>query len=248
MPNAADMIITAAVMFTASTIYSTVGFGIGISATPLLLLIFEPQTSVLIINTSGLVVFSAVAWQTRESLSLRQIVPMAAAGLAGVPVGVAVLTLVSSTILRLAIAALILVLATVVALNLETTARGGRWSGLGAGLVGSAFVNATGIGGPIVALGLVARRWPRNTIRGVMAAFFLVIGVTGVIGYAVAGLYTVDRGILIAVAIGPILSGFTLSNLLTRGMDEALFRRAVVAVILVTSSLVLGREVARVLG
>lgn len=248
MPSGAELAFTVAVMVAASTIYSTVGFGIGISGSPLLLLLFEPQTSVLIVNTSGLVVFAWLAWHTRGSLNRRELAPMIAAGLAGVPGGVLVLALASASVLRISISVLILALAAAVALNIRAPASGGRWTVLGAGFVGSTFINATGVGGPLIALTLLARGGLRDEVRCAASVFFFVVGTVAAVGYAVVGLYTVERLALIGAAVPAVLAGFAVSNLLTRGMNETLFRRVVVGVVFVTGGLVLGQEVSRVLG
>lgn len=248
MPTGAEVAFTVAVMLIASTVYSTVGFGIGVTGSPILLLVFEPQTSVLIVNTAGLFVFAGLAWHTRSSLDRRETAPMIAAGLAGVPGGVLVLWLASPSVMRITISILILALAAVVALNVRAPATVGRWPMLGAGFVGSTFINATGVGGPLIALMLLARGGTRDGVRCAAAVFFLIVGSTAAIGYALAGLYTVERLVLVGVAVPAVLAGLGLSNLLTRGMDEALFRRAVVAVVFLTSALVLGQEVSRVLG
>ena len=248
MPTGTEVAFAATVMVVASTVYSTVGFGIGVTGSPLLLLIFEPQTSVLIVNTSGLFVFAWLAWHTRRSLDRRELAPMIAAGLAGVPCGVLVLALASASVLRITISVLILALAAAVALNIRAPGSGGRWTVLGAGFVGSTFINATGVGGPLIALTLLARGGLRDEVRCAASVFFFVVGTVAAAGYAVVGLYTVERLALIGAAVPAVLAGFAVSNLLTRGMNEALFRRVVVGVVFVTGGLVLGQEVSRVLG
>ena len=247
MPTGTEAAYAAAVMVAASTIYSTVGFGIGVSGSPLLLLLFEPQTSVLIVNTSGLFAFAWLAWHTRSSLDRRELAPMIGAGLAGVPGGVLVLALASPSALRITISVLILAIAATVALNVRGPDLGGRWTTLGAGFVGSTFINATGVGGPLIALTLLARGGTRDEVRCAASVFFFVVGSIAVVGYALAGLYTLERLVLIGAAVPAVLAGFGLSHLLTKGMNETVFRRVVVAVVFVTCGLVLGQEITRAL-
>jgi uncharacterized membrane protein YfcA len=66
-----------------------------------------------------------------------------------------------------------------------------------------------------------------------------------VAGYGVAGMFTPERVNLVLVATVPVLLGFGLATILVRRMNEALFRRAVIAVIIATSLVTLGREAAR---
>ena len=54
MPELHQIVVAAAGMLLASTVSSTLGFGIGLTAGPVLLLALEPQSSVVLINTAGL--------------------------------------------------------------------------------------------------------------------------------------------------------------------------------------------------
>lgn len=64
-------------------------------------------------------------------------------------------------------------------------------------------------------------------------------------GFVVAGLFTMERAVLTAVIAGPVGLGFWLAVLIHRRIDEALFRRLAIIVIILTSLLVLGRELSQ---
>ena len=81
MFGAADLAVAAAMMFAGSTVLSTVGFGIGVATAPVLLLVLDPQTVVITVNTASLVLFVLLILQTRAHLSVRDVMPMAIAGL-----------------------------------------------------------------------------------------------------------------------------------------------------------------------
>ena len=84
-------LIVAAMVFAGALVFCTVGFGIGVTSIPLLLFVVDPQTAVVLINTVSLFMFSLVIWQTRQHIPVRQVLPIAAAGLVGVPVGIFIL-------------------------------------------------------------------------------------------------------------------------------------------------------------
>ena len=75
-----------------------------------------------------------------------------------------------------------------------------------------------------------------------MAFYLLAIDVVSVVGYAVAGLYTLERLALILVAVVPVLVGLRLGITLVGRMNEAVFRHAVIAVTIATSVMVVARE------
>ena len=82
------LLVVAAMVFAGALVYCTAGFGIGVTSIPLLLFVVDPQTAVVLINTVSLFMFSLVIWQTRQHIPVRQVLPIAAAGLVGVPVGI----------------------------------------------------------------------------------------------------------------------------------------------------------------
>ena len=237
-----QLTVSAAALFIGSTILSTIGFGIGMASMPALLLVLSPQTAVVVMNTVALGLETSVVVQSRKHLPLREMAPIALAGLAGVPVGVFILSSVDSGILRIAISAIIIVLALVTAVDLRVAIPRPRLAGPVAGFVAALSLSAFGVGGPLVALYLLALHWPPLTMRASMAFFLLAIDVVSVLGYAVAGLYTLERWVLIMVAIVPVLVGLNLGTRLVGRMNEALFRHAVIAVTITTSVAIVARE------
>jgi uncharacterized membrane protein YfcA len=171
--------------------------------------------------------------------------PIIFAGLLGVPVGVLILDAASPTVLRISIAALIVVLTVPAALGLRGPAARPRLTGVAAGFVVGVLLTGSGIGGPLMALHLLARGWGRQAIRASLALYFLAVESAGVVGYVVAGLFTEERIGLILAVTGPVILGFALATAIGRRMNERLFRTSVVVVVLVTSLMVLGREALR---
>jgi uncharacterized membrane protein YfcA len=113
-------------------------------------------------------------------------------------------------------------------------------------IVVSALLNSLGIGGPLMALYILGQGYSRNAVRGSLAFFFVVVEASGVLGYGYTGLLTGERIALILVTVIPVILGFWLATFLVRRMNEAVFRRAVVIVIVATSLMVLAREVSSI--
>ena len=239
--------VAAATLFAGSTVLSTVGFGIGMTTTPVLLLVLDPRTVVVTVNTVSLALFVLILFQTRGSLPLREIAPGSVAGVLGVPVGVFFLSSASASLLRISITALIILLTIPVVLNVRRTVPQPALVGLAVGFVVGVMLTSLGIGGPLMALFLLARDRPRHAVRASLSFYFLLVELSGVIGYGVIGLFTPERIVLVLIVTVPVLLGFGVATVLVRMMNERVFRNAVVAVILTTSAMVLGREVIRLL-
>ncbi len=226
----------------ASAVSSTLGFGIGLTSGPILLLALDPQTSVVLINTVGILIVVLVLRQTWRLLSLREMAPIAAAGLLGAPVGAYALGSVDPGPMRVLIALLVLAVTALIISGVSVSIRRPRLLGPPIAFVVSGLITSSGVGGPIMALYLLHENRGIHELRGALAAFFLVVMTAGVAGYGVSGLLTAERMILALVAILPVLAGFRVSALLLRRMDRADFRKAVLVLIVASSVIVLVRE------
>ncbi len=239
-----QLLITLGMVFAGALVFCTVGFGIGVTAIPLLLLLLDPQTAVVLINSVSLFMFALVIWQTRRHIPVRQILPIAAAGLVGVPVGVFILKGASTAALRIAISGLIITLALLAALNTRWVLPKSTPLGMCAGFVVSVMLNAFGVGGALMVLALLSRNLTSYALRGSLSLYFIMVEGAGVVIYAMWGLLTFERVQLIGFAIIPVALGFGAATLIIRRLNEALFRRLVLATIIVTSLFVLVKEVA----
>ena len=246
--DAAQFAIAALTMLVGSTVFSTVGFGIGMTTTPFLLLVLEPQTVVVMLNTVSIALFVLIIFQDRAHLRLREMITVSIFGLLGVPVGVLLLNSASASILRITITALIIALTVSLRFGLPTAMTRSRLAGALVGFIVSVLIVSLGLGGPIMVIFMLARGWQRQAIRVSMSFYFLLIQSVSVVGYGVAGLFTWERVVLILIVTAPVLLGFSLATLLLRRMNERRFRQGVVAVIMLTSVVVLGREVLRLQG
>ena len=238
-----EMAVAAVTMLVGSTVFSTMGFGIGMTTTPFLLLVIEPKTVVVMVNTITILLLVLIIRQTRAVLPFREMTGISAAGLLAVPIGVFFLSSATSTTLRISITALILVLAVLTLFNRRIRLPRPGLVGLSLGFVVSLLLTSLGIGGPLIVLFLLTREWTRHAIRGGLALYFLVVEGAAVIGYGVAGLFTSERILLILIVAAPVLAGFGIAALLVRRMNDRVFRHAVVGFIMVTSAMVLAREI-----
>ena len=241
--DASQITLAVLILFAGSIVVSTIGFGMGMVAMPLLLLFLEPQTAVVSLNTVSLPVMALLVLYAREHLVLQGMVPTSVAGLLGTATGVLVLSSATAVALRIGIAALILLLTIVVAFNVSGRVSLPRQAGPPVGFVVGALVASLGIGGPLLVLFMLGQGWRGQKLRASIAFYLMLIVAAGVVGDAATGLYTPERVSLIFIATAPLLVGFGLGSLLVARMNERVFRRAVLAVIAASSLMVLAREV-----
>ncbi len=236
--------VSVAALFAGATVLSAAGFGMGMVALPFLLLVVDPVTAILALNTTQIPLYLVVLRDTRLHVHTGEVGPLALVGVAGAVLGVFALTASAEGFLRIGTIVLILALAVLVAANPRPTFRAPKKLGPVLGFGVAVLLGTVAIGGPVMALYALGRGWARDSVRGTLAAYFLAVMVVLVIGYVVAGIYTAERAAFIGIAVGPVLAGAMLGTRLTRLLSDTAFRRFVVILIVTTSVVVLIRELA----
>lgn len=165
MPSGYELALALAVVLVGATVMGLVGFGLGMVISPALLPILEPQTVVITINSLSIPILALVLYQTRTSVNVRSVTPLAIGGVVAVPLGVLILSSASPTILRITIGAIILLLAIPIGLNIQRPLPGFSVVSPAFGFLGSMLVTGLGVGAPLVVLFLVNQRWPAHAIR-----------------------------------------------------------------------------------
>tara|TARA_Y100000780_G_scaffold198905_1_gene190105 strand:- start:71 stop:826 length:756 start_codon:yes stop_codon:yes gene_type:complete len=228
-----------------STVLSTLGFGIGMVATPILLLIFDPQTAIVTLSPAGTVLSALIAWRNRDHILMRETLPIALLGMAGAFTGVYVLSTSDDQLLKIAIVTLIIPL-TILSFfnptNLKDRIPFPKLVGPFIGYLVGLMLGSMAIGGPLLVIFLIVRGWKSYAIRGSMSFFLLCVMVCALIGFVPAGLYGEGRIVLSAVAFVPMIAGFWVGSRLANRMNENLFRKCSVTVIVLSSLTVIIRE------
>ena len=169
-----DFLTTIVGIFFGSLVLSTVGFGIGIAGTPFMLLSMSAPEVVLVINTVSLFVFALLIRETRKSIECRQILFPTVLGVIGVPIGVYLLGIVDPRVLRIAMAFVIIICGSFAGWR-KTSIPDSSSLFLPAAFLVGILLTVSGIGGPIMALLAVSKKWTQDTIRGSLSFYFLFV-------------------------------------------------------------------------
>ena len=245
MLSGLELVAALAIVFVGATVMGTVSFGLGLVVSPILLLFVAPQSTVVMVNSLTAILLFIVLIHARSHFDLRLIAGTALGGLVAVPIGVLLLDSASPATLRFVIAIVILCLAPLAIANVQLPLAQRRLTGPVIGFLTSLSVTTLTIGGPLVAIYVLARRWPPQVIRASLAFYFLVANILAFGLYTQAGLVDWDTMANIGMLIPSLLLGFGLATVLVRRMDARIFRYAAVTVIIVGGTVLLGREIAR---
>ena len=194
------------VMLFAAFVQSVGGFGFALMAVPLAALAIDLQTAVITVSLGSLFNVCILCWRTRldidRGLAKRFTVP----ALFGMPIGVAVLTLVEQRPLKVVLGAVIIV-ATGALMRGAANLTPRRWLEVLAGWLSGILSTATGTNGPPLVLALQMRRLTPDAFRATLAFTFMVSGAVSMAIFVVAQLVTGTEILLSATAIPLILCG-----------------------------------------
>ncbi len=245
MLSGLELVAALAIVFVGATVMGTVSFGLGLVVAPILLLFIAPQSTVVMVNSLIAILLLTVLIHTRSHFDLRLIAGTAVGGLVAVPIGVLALDSASPAILRIPIGVVILCLAPLAIANVELPLAQRRMTGPVIGFLTSLSVTTLSIGGPLVAIYVLARRWPPQVMRASLAFYFLVADILAFGLYTQAGMVDRDTLANIGMLVPSLLLGFGLATLLVRRMDTRVFRYVAATVIIVGGTVLLGRELFR---
>jgi uncharacterized membrane protein YfcA len=187
-----DRTYVVAVIFVATLIRSTFGFGEALVAVPLLALRTPVGVAAPLAVMVSIVVAAAVVVQDWRGIQFKAAGGLILASLFGLPFGVLLLARADDHVVKLLLGSVIIAFSfySLVAGRFRTLA-GDRvgWlamCGFCAGVLGGAY----GMNGPPLAIYGASRRWSPQQFRATLQAYFLPASIAGLIGYGFMGLWT----------------------------------------------------------
>src|SRR5215469_11654368 len=209
-----DLALFTAGTFAAAFVTGLAGFAFAIVAAAVWLHFLAPAQAAALIVAFGLIVQGVSVWKLRAAIQWRRLAPFLIGGIIGVPIGGEILRWTAPGNLRFAV-----------------------------GVVNGIIGGATGLAGIAAVIWCSLRGWPPAEQRAVFqpsgVAVFLMTGLwlggTGMIGVDTAGRFLIGL---------PVLALGTWAGLKLFGkLDDAMFRRVVLALLLISgaSLLILGR-------
>ncbi len=230
----------ALVVVAAYTLRGATGFGAGVVAIPLLVLVLPLRAVIPVITTLGIVAsfgqtvreFRHVEWRGVRGLLLPTI--------AGAGVGLWLFKSLHPELLRSALALFIIAYALWTLAPRKAVLHPPRaWlaplAGVGGGLLSTLF---GGMAGPIFVIYLNALNLDKTRFRATMSAILFLLALLRAAGYGGLGFYDARAVALIALLLPAMLVGMVLGERVHHGMPELAFKR-VVALLLVASGVAL---------
>lgn len=154
------------------------GFGYALVSVPLLMLVFDPATVVVVLSFVGVFANALVvldSWREVEARTVLSLLPWSALGLVA---GTEILRLAEPVYIELAAGVLIVAFAAALFKGARLPGAEGRWGTVVAGASTGVMATATGLGGPPIVMLFAARGFGREAFRASSAAYFLALAST----------------------------------------------------------------------
>ncbi len=207
------------VIFIATLIRSTFGFGEGLVAVPLLSLLIPVEEAVPLATLISITVAGIVVVHDWQKIHVRSAGWLVISTFFGIPLGLWLLMAVPEPVVKTILAVVILGFSTYCLISrspYELAHDRLAWIfGFGAGVLGGAY----GMNGPPLVIYGSLRRWTPEHFRATLQGYFLPASLVGMCGYFFAGLWTraVTRDYLwsLPLALAAIFSGRAINRRLT---------------------------------
>jgi uncharacterized membrane protein YfcA len=206
-----------AVIFVATLIRSTLGFGEALIAVPLLAFRTPVDVAAPLAVLVSVVVAGAVVVQDWRGVQFRAAAGLILASLMGIPLGLLLLARGDNQSVKLLLGSVIILFSTyslAIGRSRNLAHDHAGWlivCGFLSGILGGAY----GMNGPPLAIYGALRRWSPQHFRATLQAYFLPVSIIGLAGYAVIGLWTAAvtqyflwslPGVVVATASGRFIN------------------------------------------
>jgi uncharacterized membrane protein YfcA len=235
-----ELLLFVVATFAGALVAGLSGFAFGLVAASIWLYILTPLQTATLIVAFGLIVQGDAVWKLRSSLDWKKLAPFAFGAALGVPVGVGILTWANPAHVRIGIG-VFLVLYSLYALVRPAIApvkAGGAAADAGIGFLNGVLGGLTGLAGILVTIWCGLRGWPKEVQRTVFQPVAVAIFLMSALWIGAKGAITADTIKLFLIGLPALLAGTWLGLRLFGRLDEAMFRR-VVLVLLLASGVVL---------
>jgi len=218
-----------AVVFIATLIRSTLGFGEALIAVPLLAFCTPVATAAPLAVLVSIVVAAVIVVQDWQRIELRSAGGLIVSALFGIPFGVLLLAHVADHLVKLILGSII------IALSLYSLAARrvlhlsndhGGWL-FGCGFLSGVLGGAYGMNGPPLVVYGALRRWSPQHFRATLQGYFLPVSVAGLIGYLSIGLWNGAVTRYFLLSLPGVAAAIVMGRVINEGLNGNRFLRLV---------------------
>jgi uncharacterized membrane protein YfcA len=238
---AVDLAIFLIATFAAAMVAGLAGFAFGLVAAAAWLHILTPLQTASLIIAFGLIVQGVAVWKLRRALQWSRLWPFLVGGALGVPAGVTVLGWANPNYMRAGVGALLIVYGIhgLARPAIKPIHAGGARADAGVGLLNGILGGATGLAGIIVTIWCGLRGWPKDEQRTVFQPVGVAVFAMSAAWLGASGAVNADTIWLFLIGVPVLLAGTWLGLRLYGRVDDAGFRKIVLALLLTSGAMLI---------
>lgn len=227
-----QLVAVAAVVAGGSLLGGISGFGYGLVAAPLLLVVGVPLPSIVVLNLGlGIVTRGLAAWRLRRDVS-RNAAFLIAGSVPGYALGTALLSGVDGNVLEVATGVVVIVLALLSLLRRESAFVPGPRSLVVTGVAGGTLGASTSLNGVVPALVLSQARLSNRQFIADLGVYFVGSSVVGLVAVTLAGISAPNAWLLFAVSVPLSVAANQLGLTLGTRLPPKVFRALTIVVVI----------------
>jgi len=235
------------VVFVATLIRSTLGFGEALIAVPLLSLRLPVTIAAPLAVLISIVIAAVIVVQDWRHVEFRSAAGLILASMPGIPLGVLLLARGNEHVVKCILGFLIIAFS-VYSLSAKATLHLPHdhpgWL-LGCGFLSGVLGGAYGMNGPPLAIYGAMRRWSPQHFRATLQGYFLPASIAGLIGYAAIGLWRTPLTRYFLLSLPAVAVAIVLGRAINRRMKGHSFLRVVYVGLIVVGSVLVFQVIAR---
>jgi len=218
-------------------VQSTVGFAGALLAVPLFAMLWTPREVVPVYILVMMTVNPLIIWDARKFVQWPIVKTLIITGFPASLIGVWALDVLPTTSIRLFISSLTLIFGLLflfqVPLRFSDTKTKRLFVGTLSGFLGGSIAAS----GPPVVLYGIAQQWKKNEMRATLLAFFFLLNLSSGVFSIARGMVSKNGFIMYAAALIPVILVSRLGVQIKNRLNENIFRKAVLGVILFVGAL-----------
>ncbi len=229
------LIFAVSIVLVSAFVRAISGFGYSLLATPLLTLIFEAK-SVVVMNVMLASVTNILsAFHMRRHIDFKRAAFLSLGCVPGIPIGTYLLSRLEPSAIKLIIAALVIPFSVLLLLGHSHRFKRDTLGCAVAGFMGGILSASTSLGGPPVVLFLLNQGLVTERFVGTLAAYFVFSGIITTTAFSSFGMVTTDLLTRVAILLPPLFLGSYLGLRVLPRINARLFKWIATSTLSVTA-------------
>ncbi len=235
------------IMTLAAFVLRTLSFGLGLTASPLLLFVLDPVSVVIVLVSVPVILTGILVWETRDQIDKNTIIPLGISAIMGTSFGILFVKNIESSILAIVISCVVIAMAILIISNIKVINIVSNKIIYFISIPVAALISSTGMGTPVLVAILLPKFSKINLVRGYISIYLLFVYGTAALGYLLSGLVETKHVQITALCIFPSMLGYLAGKWFSNQLKDTAMRKVIVGFIIISSSITLFKELYNIL-